>query len=141
MKKNNTKEEDEGHMNSEEAFTRVLNTLKKNKIMVSKGKDGIYIRLADDDEKGAFSLEFGKVFSYDEKIRKRIHATDFFGLVKKLKSNLDAIHYEGDLSDIGNEIGFAIGEYLNEHKDAVGGTPGDFINGFKHGISLTNGTH
>lgn len=128
-------------MNSEEAFTRVLSTLKKNKVMVSKGKDGIYVRMADYDKDGAFSLEFGKVFSYNDKVRERIHATDFFGLIKKIKSQIDDVCYEGDLSDIGNEIGIAIGQYLQEHKNVIEGTTEDFISGFKHGISLTDGTH
>jgi 2-keto-4-pentenoate hydratase/2-oxohepta-3-ene-1,7-dioic acid hydratase in catechol pathway len=44
----------------------------------------------------------------------------------------------GDLSDIGNEIGFSIGQSLkNMSQDEID----DFISGFKHGVSLTNGTH
>ena len=45
---------------------------------------------------------------------------------------------QGDLSDIGNEIGYAVGMTIEnmtqEQIDA-------FITGFKHGVSLTNGTH
>jgi len=48
------------------------------------------------------------------------------------------ISYTGDISDIGNEIGYAVGHTLEnmtqEQIDA-------FITGFKHGVSLTNGTH
>lgn len=56
-------------------------------------------------------------------------------IIKKFKE----IHYtNGDISDLGNELGFAIGTALpmiteEELKD--------FIFGIKHGISLTNGTH
>jgi hypothetical protein len=39
-----------------------------------------------------------------------------------------------DFSDIGNEIG----KKLAEHNPNFAN---DFINGFKHGVSLTDGTH
>ncbi len=46
-------------------FRRVLNTLRENKVMVSTEKDGIYIRMAGDTNKGeAFSLEWAKVISF-----------------------------------------------------------------------------
>jgi hypothetical protein len=48
------------------------------------------------------------------------------------------ISYTGDISDIGNEIGYAVGytlENMTQEQIDV------FITGFKHGVSLTNGTH
>jgi hypothetical protein len=46
-------------------FRRVLNTLRENKIMVVTKDDGIYIRLAGDQNKGqSFSSEFVKVKSF-----------------------------------------------------------------------------
>lgn len=45
-------------------------------------------------------------------------------------------NYEGDISDIGNEIGIVIGKYLDKDN-----TIEDFIHGVRHGVSLTNGTH
>ena len=48
------------------------------------------------------------------------------------------IFYEGDISDLGNEVGYALGnviENMNEQQVT------DFIHGLRHGISLTNGTH
>ena len=43
-------------------FTRVLNTLRENKVMVSTREDGIYIRLAGDEYKGeSFSKTFVRV--------------------------------------------------------------------------------
>ena len=43
-----------------------------------------------------------------------------------------------DISDIGNEVGFGIGSILeNMTEEEIN----DFISGFKHGVSLTNGTH
>ena len=51
---------------SEQEFRRVFNTLREKRIMVKKEKDGIYIRMAGDRNKGqAFSLEWGKVISYE----------------------------------------------------------------------------
>lgn len=48
----------------EAEFRRVLNTLRENKVMVKTEKDGIYIRLAGDQNKGqSFSTEFVKVKS------------------------------------------------------------------------------
>lgn len=56
-----------------------------------------------------------------------------------LSEKLPSVKYEyGDLSDIGNEIGLQLGSIIeNMNEDEVS----DFINGFKHGVSLTNGTH
>lgn len=55
-----------------------------------------------------------------------------------LKERVDRMNYEGDLSDLGNEIGIIVGHaYKNMTEDEIS----DFINGFKHGVSLTNGTH
>jgi len=45
-----------------------------------------------------------------------------------------------DLSDIGNEIGFAVGKHVS-YKNYFGFHKDDFIAGFRHGISLTDGTH
>ena len=52
---------------------------------------------------------------------------------------LPTIPYDnGDISDIGNEIGFAVGSILeNVTQQEIN----DFISGFRHGVSLTNGTH
>ena len=44
-----------------------------------------------------------------------------------------------DLSDLGNEIGIAIGEHIN--KDKMGYELDSFIAGIKHGVSLVDGTH
>jgi hypothetical protein len=52
----------------------------------------------------------------------------------KLKHELNTNLYKGDISDIGNEIGIMIGRY---NKDVLS----DFMNGLRHGISLSDGTH
>lgn len=56
-----------------------------------------------------------------------------------LSKNLPSVLYNnGDLSDIGNEIGFQLGSILPNMTDEE---IRDFMMGFKHGVSLTNGTH
>ena len=43
-----------------------------------------------------------------------------------------------DISDVGNEVGFAIGKMIpNMNQDEIE----SLIFGIRHGISLTNGTH
>lgn len=50
------------------SFIRVLNTLRRNNVVVVTKDDGIYVRLAGDESKGeAFSLEFAKVLSLNTK--------------------------------------------------------------------------
>lgn len=69
--------------------------------------------------------------------------TDFMQLVNGVLLQLHDVNWKtsghGDLSDLGNEIGIAIGE----HYKALGQSPNlyDFVRGLKHGISLTDGTH
>lgn len=46
--------------------------------------------------------------------------------------------YTGDLTDLGNEIGYVIGsQYKNMKETHIF----DFITVLQHGFSLTNGTH
>ncbi len=55
-------------MEKQEAFLRVLKTLKNNKVMVDTKEDGIYIRLAGKEGNGeAFSLNWAKVLSFETK--------------------------------------------------------------------------
>jgi len=62
-------------MKKEEAFKRVLETLKNNKSMVKAREDGIYIRLAGTESKGeAFSLDWVKVFPLGEKSNTQLFA-------------------------------------------------------------------
>jgi len=41
-----------------------------------------------------------------------------------------------DISDVGNEIGIAVGKYIKNEEDKR-----DFVDGIYHGISLIDGTH
>ena len=56
-------------------------------------------------------------------------------IIEQLKS---ADYDIGDLSDIGNTIGIIIGKYICED---MGFEEDSFLHGFKHGVSLSNGTH
>jgi len=60
----------------------------------------------------------------------------FVDIKERIKARLDNLKNDGDLSDIGNEIGIVLGKYLTTDDEF-----NDFIHGLKHGISLTNGTH
>lgn len=64
--------------------------------------------------------------------------TKFEQVKKDIIEQLNTVEYEGDLSDIGNEIGIAIGKYISND---MGYEADDFIHGVKHGISLIDGTH
>ena len=70
-----------------------------------------------------------KVFDFDN-IDTRI-----FKIIEELKT---ADYFAGDLSDIGNTIGIIIGKYICED---MGFEEDSFLHGFKHGVSLSNGTH
>jgi hypothetical protein len=59
-------------------------------------------------------------------------------IVNILKERVHEISYMGDMSDLGNEIGYAVGKvYQDMNKDDAN----LFMIGFKHGISLTNKMH
>ena len=61
-----------------------------------------------------------------------------YQLVSNLGKTMGGIKYYGDISDLGNEIGYAVGNVI---KDMNEQETTDFIHGIRHGISLTNGTH
>lgn len=62
---------------------------------------------------------------------------EFIEIKNHLIENLSRISYtNGDLSDIGNEIGIVLGHYIKSEEDF-----NDLIVGIKHGISLTDGSH
>mgnify|MGYP003345557235 FL=1 len=64
---------------------------------------------------------------------------EFKEILTILASRLEQVTYQnGDLSDIGNEIGIQLGSILPGMTEEE---VQDFIHGFKHGISLTNNTH
>lgn len=63
--------------------------------------------------------------------------TEFTRILQQIQEHLKKVPYDnGDLSDVGNEIGIVLGRYVDKEQDLK-----DFIQGVRHGISLTNGTH
>ena len=64
---------------------------------------------------------------------------DFKQTITNISDHLKNLSYSnGDISDIGNEVGYSIGMTLeNMTEDEIE----TFISGFRHGVSLTNGTH
>lgn len=65
--------------------------------------------------------------------------TKFKKIKHEISCQLYDIDYDGDLSDLGNEIGVVLGKHI---KSSIKGYElDDFIRGIKHGISLSDGTH
>ena len=61
----------------------------------------------------------------------------FRDIVYDIKTQFDNIDYDTkqcDIGDVGNEIGIALGKYIEDGK--VGFEHSSFINGIKHGIKL-----
>ena len=62
---------------------------------------------------------------------------NFQHLLKQISESLSKVQYEyGDMSDVGNEIGIVLGNYITNEQEFK-----DFVTGLRHGISLTNGEH
>lgn len=59
-------------------------------------------------------------------------------LANSLKERANQINFELDLGDVGNEVGIRVGNMV---KNMTQEQIQEFINGFRHGVSLTNGTH
>ena len=62
---------------------------------------------------------------------------NFTHILNRIKTQLENVNYDnGDVSDIGNEIGIVLGNYVESEQDFK-----DLVQGIRHGISLTNGSH
>lgn len=59
-------------------------------------------------------------------------------IANSIKEKAITTNYEGDISDLGNEIGYCLGICI---ADMTEEQTSDFISGLRHGVSLTNGTH
>jgi 2-keto-4-pentenoate hydratase/2-oxohepta-3-ene-1,7-dioic acid hydratase in catechol pathway len=71
-------------------------------------------------------------------IDREFNKTKLNYIANTLKEAVNRVEYTGDISDLGNEIGVIVGHaYENMTEENIN----DFISGFRHGISLTNGTH
>ena len=63
--------------------------------------------------------------------------SNFQHIIQQIKEHMEKVSYEnGDLSDVGNEIGIVLGNYIENEQEFK-----ELITGIRHGISLTNGTH
>jgi hypothetical protein len=69
--------------------------------------------------------------------------TDFEQIKIDIINQLNNMTYKvGDIDDIGNEIGIAIGKYtMLKNAEEIGTSKNLFICGLEHGISLIDGTH
>jgi hypothetical protein len=79
---------------------------------------------------------------YQQDIEEEIEIVkqDFKIPCKEISERLSDLPYEnGDIGDIGNEIGVILGKYMKEN--SFGWEKEDFISGLNHGISIANGTH
>jgi len=64
---------------------------------------------------------------------------NFKETINELSTDLLTVEYDnGDISDIGNEVGYNLGRILSDMTEEE---IENFITGFRHGVSLTNGTH
>jgi hypothetical protein len=73
-----------------------------------------------------------------ENIDREFNKTKLNYIANTLKEAVNRMEYTGDISDLGNEIGIIVGHaYENMTEENIN----DFISGFRHGVSLTNGTH
>lgn len=55
-----------------------------------------------------------------------------------LEKRANELKYQGDVSDFGNEVGITVCEIFGNMSETE---IRDFVNGFRHGVSLTNGSH
>ncbi len=66
--------------------------------------------------------------------------TEFKEMCLEVSEKLSNLQYDnGDMSDIGNEVGIIIAKYFDDND--LGWDEESFINGLSHGISITDGTH
>jgi len=73
-----------------------------------------------------------------EEMDREFNNTKLNYIANTLKEAANRMEYIGDISDLGNEIGVTVGHaYKNMTEENIN----DFIFGFRHGVSLTNGTH
>lgn len=120
--------------------TQYQNYLKKNPhISYDEWLDDISKRfltiIKHDEPKVSDDFQIGPNGAYEHSDRD----IEFKNVLHSISLKLDKVEYNnGDISDIGNEVGVAIGTLIPDMTD---NEISMFISGFKHGVSLTNGTH
>lgn len=120
--------------------TQYQNYLKKNPhISYDEWLDDLSKRfltiIKHDEPKVSDDFQIGPNGAYEHSDRD----IEFKNILHSISLKLDKVEYNnGDISDIGNEVGVAIGTLIPDMTD---NEISMFISGFKHGVSLTNGTH
>ena len=120
--------------------TQYQNYLKKNPhISYDEWLDDLSKRfltiIKHDEPKVSNDFQIGPNGAYEHSDRD----IEFKNVLHSISLKLDKVEYNnGDISDIGNEVGVAIGTLIPDMTDDEISM---FISGFKHGVSLTNGTH
>ena len=120
--------------------TQYQNYLKKNPhISYDEWLDDLSKRfltiIQHDEPKVSDDFQIGPDGAYEHSDRD----IEFKNVLHSISLKLDKVEYNnGDISDIGNEVGVAIGTLIPDMTDDEISM---FISGFKHGVSLTNGTH
>ena len=105
----------------------------------------IIIEINKENERkyGAYHDECGLFRSFcrcdDKESSINLSDNKFNKSCSELSEKLSSLPYKnGDISDIGNEIGIILGNYISKEN---GWDKDSFISGLNHGISLTDGTH
>lgn len=84
-----------------------------------------------------FDLTEEQLVAIDRIISGEIEDIDFKEVLFEVSERLTKVENNViDISDVGNEIGIAIGKYIKNEEDKR-----DFVDGIYHGISLIDGTH
>ena len=84
-----------------------------------------------------FNLSDEQLQAIDNIIAGELEIKDFREVLFNIAERVSKVeNVVQDISDVGNEIGIAIGKYINNEEDKK-----DFIRGIEHGISLIDGTH
>jgi hypothetical protein len=78
-----------------------------------------------------------QLIAIDRIIADEIEEIDFKEVLSEISERLSKVtNYMIDISDVGNEIGIAIGKYIKSEEEKKA-----FVDGIYHGISLIDGTH
>jgi hypothetical protein len=84
-----------------------------------------------------FDLTEEQLIAIDKIIAGEIEEIDFKEVLFEIAERLSKVTNNViDISDVGNEIGIAVGKYIKNEEDER-----DFVDGIYHGISLIDGTH
>lgn len=84
-----------------------------------------------------FDLTEEQLVAIDRIIAGELEEIDFKEVLFEIAERLSKVTNNViDISDVGNEIGIAVGKYMQNEEDKR-----DFHSGLDHGISLIDGTH